>query len=159
MPFSLPPNQLELGARRSAVIARLSGLPPFHPATVKLLALTAESDPAPEDFERAFGSDPALASDLLARANSPLYALRGRINNLRHAIALLGLDTVRSLGLTAAMGAYVRRGPAARVVRSVWSHSLATALIADAIGRAQGEPGASLYTARACCTMSGAWGC
>jgi putative nucleotidyltransferase with HDIG domain len=138
---------LEHGARRSAVVARLSKLPPFHPAAVKLLALSADSDPSIVDFERAFGSDPALASDLLTMANSPLYGLRSRIDNLRHAIALLGLDTIRSVALTVAMGAYIRTGPARRVVRSVWVHSLATALIAEAIGKAQGEPGPSLYTA------------
>ena len=129
------------------MIARLSKLPPFHPATVKLLTLSADSDSAVGDFERAFGSDPALASDLLKVANSPLYGLRSRIDNLRHAIALLGLETVRSLALTVAMGAYVRTAPARRVVHSVWSHSLAVALIAEAVGRAFGEPGPSLYTA------------
>jgi HD-like signal output (HDOD) protein len=129
------------------VVARLSKLPPFHPAAVKLLTLSADSDPSVQDFERAFGSDPALASDLLAMANSPLYGLRSRIDNLRHAIALLGMDAVRSLAMTVALGAYVRTAPARRVVRAVWSHSLATALIAEAIGKAQGEPGPTLYTA------------
>jgi putative nucleotidyltransferase with HDIG domain len=57
------------------------------------------------------------------------------------------MDNVRSLTLTIAMGAYVGSGPARRVVKSVWSHSLATAFIAEAIGRAQNEPGPSLYTA------------
>ena len=136
-----------MGAQRSAVVARLSKLPPFHPAAVKLLTLSAGSDPSMGDFERAFGSDPALASDLLTMANSPLYGLRSHIDNLRHAIALLGLDTVRSLALTIAMGAYVRSGPARGAVRSVWTHSLATGLIADAIGRVQGDPGPSLYAA------------
>jgi putative nucleotidyltransferase with HDIG domain len=145
--MSLPPSELELGARRSAVVARLSKLPPFHPAAVKLLTLTADSDPSVKDFEKAFGADPVLASDLLVMANSPLYGLRSRIDNLRHAIALLGLDTVRTLALTVALGAYVRSVKARRLVRPVWAHSLATALIAEAIGKAQGEPGPSLYTA------------
>jgi len=144
--ISLPLSELQLGARRSTVVARLAKLPPFHPAAVKLLALSGERDPSLENFERAFGSDPALACDLLAMANSPLYGLRSRIDNLRHAIALLGMDVIRSLAVTIAMGAYARSGPARGVVRSVWAHSLATALIAEAIGRAQGESGASLYT-------------
>ena len=147
MSVPLPITELESGARRSAVIARLSKLPPFHPAAVKLLTLSANSDATLADFERAFGCDPALASDLLVVANSPLYGLRARIDNLRHAIVLLGMDTVRSITLTVALSAYVRSGPARRVVRSVWAHSLATALVAEAIGKAQGEPGPSLYTA------------
>lgn len=147
MPITLPPSELDQGARRSSVIARLSKLPPFHPAAVKLLAMSADSDSGIRDFERAFGSDPALASDLLVMANSPLYGLRARIDNLRHAIALLGLDTVRSLSITVAMGAYVRTGHARRVVQAVWAHSLATAFIAETIGKAQGEPGPALYTA------------
>lgn len=145
--ISLPINELQLGARRATVVARLSKLPPFHPAAVKLLTLSAERDPLMRDFERAFGSDPALASDLLTVANSPLYGLRSRIDNLRHAIALLGMETVRSLALTIALGAYVRSDAARGVVRSVWSHGLATALISEAIGRTQGEPGPALYAA------------
>jgi putative nucleotidyltransferase with HDIG domain len=145
--ISLSVKELEAGVQRATVIARLAKLPPFHPAAVKLLALSADSDPAMTDFERAFGADPALASDLLVLANSALYGLRTRVDNLRHAIALLGLDTVRSLTLTVALGAYVRSGQSRKVVQSVWAHSLATAHIAEAIGRAQGEPGPSLYTA------------
>lgn len=145
MQISMPPSDLDSRAQRSAVIARLSRLPPFHPAAVKLLALSAESNSAIADFERAFGSDPALASDLLVMANSPLYGLRTRIDNLRHALALLGLESARSLALTVALGAYVRTSATRRAVESIWSHSLATALIAEAIGLAQGEPGPSLY--------------
>lgn len=99
------------------------------------------------DFERAFGSDPALAADLLAIANSALYGLSTRIDNLRHAIVLLGPEAVRSLAVMAALGAYVRSSPALGAVRSIWSHSLATAVIGEAIGKAQGEPGPAVYAA------------
>ena len=147
MALTLPVSELESGARRSAVIARLSKLPPFHPAAVKLLAISASADSEVGDFERAFGSDPVLASDLLQVANSPLFGFRSRVHNLRHAIALLGLDAVSSLAVTIAMGSYVRSGKSRHAVQTVWAHSLATAIISQAIGRVLGEPGLSLYTA------------
>ena len=145
--FSLSPSALESGARRSAVIARLSKLAPFQPAAVKLLTLSGDTATGLAEFERAFGSDPALAANLLALANSPLYGLETRIDNLRHAVMLLGFDTVRSLALTVAMSAYVRGTAAQRVAQVVWSHGIATGIIAEAIGRARGEAGSSLYAA------------
>lgn len=145
--LALPAIQSDASAQRAAVIARLSKLPPFNPAAVQLLAISAAADSTPEDFERAFRADPAMASDLLTVANSPLYGLRARVDNIRHAIALLGLDTVRALAVTVAMGAYVRTVKARQAVQAVWSHSIATAVIAETIGRVMGEPGPALYTA------------
>jgi len=129
----------------SAVFDRLTKLPPFHPAAMKLLTISGESETAISEFEKAFKSDPALTADLLMVANSAAFGFRARVDNIRHALSLLGLERVRSLGFTIAMSMYVRNVPGKEEVRSVWAHSTATAVIADVLGRAYGSQ--PMYTA------------
>lgn len=129
----------------SAVSDRLTKLPPFHPAAMKLLTISGESETAITEFERAFKSDPALTADLLMVANSAAFGFRARVDNIRHALSLLGMERIRSLGFTIAMSMYVRNVPNKDDVRSVWAHSTASAVIADVLGRAYSSHG--LYTA------------
>jgi HD-like signal output (HDOD) protein len=133
---------------QSAVLQRLAKLPPFPPAALRLLSVSAETGTAIEDFERVFMSDPALAADLLAVANSAAFGLRMRVESIRHAVTLLGLETVKSVGFTVAMGFYMRTSaPPMPLVQLVWSHSIATALIAERIGALEGLSLQGLYTA------------
>ena len=134
------PNQ-----EHSAVSDRLTKLPPFHPAAMKLLTISGESETAITEFERAFKSDPALTADLLMVANSAAFGFRARVDNIRHALSLLGLERVRSLGFTIAMSMYVRNVPNKDDVRAVWAHSTAAAVIADVLGRIYSSQ--ALYTA------------
>jgi len=133
-----PPGQ------QSAVYVRLSKLPPFRPAALKLLNISVESGTAMQDFEQIFKSDPALSADLLLVANSLQFGLRARIETIKHALAYLGLERVRSLGCTIAFSFFVRNMPRSEYLRTVWAHSIATAVIAEAAespGHSQ-----SLYT-------------
>ncbi len=76
-----------------------------------------------------------------------MFGFQNRVDSIRHAIALMGIDGVRSLSFTIAMGCYVRGTVTTTAVRSVWNHSLATAVIAEAIGAALGNNVPFLYTA------------
>ena len=140
-------NETDRLAHRSIAMSRLSKLPPFRPTAMQLLMVSTESDSAVKDFERAFQGDPALASHLLMVANSPLYGFSSRVDSVKRAIMLLGLEGVRSLSFTIGLGTYVKGAAASAVVRSVWNHSLATAVIAEAIGKASGHDVPFLYTA------------
>ena len=89
-------------------------------------------------FEQTFGSDPALATDLLVLANSAEFGLRSRIETIRHALVVLGLERVRSLAFSIAMRSYVNTSPRRQDLQPVWSHSIASAIIADQLT----DPGA-----------------
>jgi putative nucleotidyltransferase with HDIG domain len=131
----------------SEVTNRLAQLPAFHPTALKLLTISTETGTAMEEFEDTFKSDPALASELLLTANSVEYGLRSEVESIRHALTLLGLERVSSLSFTIAMKFYMRNTPRRQVIHPVWSHSVATALIAETLGRAFRVPSRSLYTA------------
>jgi putative nucleotidyltransferase with HDIG domain len=84
---------------------------------------------------------------LLLAANSAEFGFQAEIDNISHALALLGLEKVSSLAFTIAMAFYMRKSPRRQVLHPVWSHSVASALIAEALGQALHMPLPSLYTA------------
>jgi HD-like signal output (HDOD) protein len=128
---------------RVTAFQQLSRLPPFHPAAMKLMAIFSESDSAIEDFERVFRSDPALSADLLVMANSAAFGVRMRVGSIRHALTVLGLDRVRDLAINVMLAGYMRKQPIDQV-RSIWSHSVAAAVTAEALGHIYRVPG--MYT-------------
>jgi HD-like signal output (HDOD) protein len=127
-------NGADAGAQRSAAAIRLSKLPPYRPSALKLLNISSDVDAPVSAFEQAFKSDPALTTDLLLVANSAQFGLRCQVATIRHAIAYLGLERVRHLASTIAFGYYVRQVPRGAYLDSVWSHSIATATIAELMG-------------------------
>ena len=129
------------------VFNRLSRLPALRPSTLKLLSISIESDSAIADFENVFKSDPVLTTDLLILANSPIFGVRATVNSIRHAIALLGMERIRSLAFAVAVKGYMRTGRWADALQVSWRHSIATAVIAEALGNAEANPIPLLYTA------------
>jgi hypothetical protein len=109
-------------------------LPLFHPVTLKLPDISADCESPLSAAEEVFRSDPALTADLLRKANSVEFGLQSRIETIRRALTYLGLQRVRSLATAIACGFYVRNSPPTEDMRAVWCHSVATAVIANAIG-------------------------
>ena len=128
-----------------AVIAgKLSKLPPFGPAVMKLLSISLDEESVLDLFEEVFKSDPALTAELLVMANSAAFAGRSRVETIGVAIRYLGPERVRSMAATSALRSHTQRGQPDQYVASVWAHSIATAVAAEALGNACGRRG--LYT-------------
>ena len=130
--------------QQAGVSERLSKLPPFRPASLRLLAVSTDGYSAMDDFSRIFTADPAMAADLLLVANSMEFGSRSRIETIRHALSFLGLERVRSLASTIAVSAGVHQAPH-ESVRPLWLHSIASAVIAEKLGTMHGVQG--IYTA------------
>lgn len=130
-----------------SIFNRLSRLPALRPSTLKLLSISVESDSAIADFEGVFKSDPVLATDLLILANSPVFGVRATVQSIRHAIALLGMERIRSLAFAVAVKGYMKTGRWGDAMQGAWRHSIATAVIAEALGAAADTPVPLLYTA------------
>jgi HD-like signal output (HDOD) protein len=135
----------ELSDRQGLAFRRLCNLPRLNPGATRLLAVSAESDTEIEQFEEIFGSDPALTSELLLVANSAEFGLRGSAPNIKFALMLLGTQRVRSLAVTLALNRYARAAGSSG--KPLWEHSVATAVIAEELGRQYGAQTAHLYTA------------
>ena len=130
-----------------SVFNRLSRLPALRPSTLRLLSISVDSDSAMSEFENVFKSDPVLAADLLILANSPAFGVRATVHNIRHAVALLGLERIRSLAFAVAVKGYLRSGRWTDALRVSWRHSIATAVVAEALAAAEDTSVPLLYTA------------
>jgi HD-like signal output (HDOD) protein len=135
------------GLQPDGVVIRvkLCNLPPLNAIANRILALSADADVDLKQLAAVMECDPAFAADVLFLANSSLYGFPSRMQVLRHAIALLGLDCIKTLAMTFAMRSFVAEG--SQLVRQCWRHSAACALIAKEISPALGMAGDRAYTA------------
>jgi HD-like signal output (HDOD) protein len=133
--------------RTEHTLNSLNRLPAFSETAVKLLTKPFGVEDSIGEIEASFRSDPVLASQLLTAANSAAFGFRARVGTIRHALAVLGVDRIRALVATIATSAYMRQFPL-EVVRPIWSHSIATAVIAEHLaGYSDRLSGSALYTA------------
>jgi len=140
-------DPVDLSRHRQHTLQRVRSLPPFPATAAKLLAISSDSETAMRDFESVFKADPALATELLRAANSAEFGFRAKIASIRHALALMGLEAVRSLAFRLSLHAYAGRSPHSVAIQPIWAHSLATAVIAERLGRLANAQVPLLYTA------------
>ena len=111
-------------------LGELAKLPPFRPVVIRLLRLFDRPEVRIAEICALVEADPAMASEILAVVNSPLFAMRQTVCHPAHAITLLGADRTKSLAATLAMRSLMLGGPRTAIVRRFWIHSIATATIA-----------------------------
>lgn len=86
-------------------ILRKSARPANALAVLALVAETQRQDVSVDRLEQVIGGDPSLAYRVLAVVNSSAFGLDRRVESLRHAIVLLGINQVRHLAVLLAMTA------------------------------------------------------
>ena len=133
------------GGDTAVIPVRLCALPPFHSAVMQLLSANTAQDLEPERIVDLVKGDPALAAEVLFLANSSLFGFPSRIQGLRHAVALLGVERVKTLALTVAMRLLLGKG--GPTVDYCWTHSAACAVIAAEISPLFDESEDAAYTA------------
>ncbi|MCC7174563.1 MAG: HDOD domain-containing protein [Bryobacterales bacterium] len=109
----------------------LRELPPFPAIATKLLRLFADDDVEIREVVNLIRADTAFSSELLRVANSPIYGLRSQVSSVQHAVVILGFDRMRSFAMTISMKNFLRTAMRIDVLRRVWRHSLACALVAE----------------------------
>ncbi len=80
-----------------SIAEKTGDLPPI-PATA-LMALRMTEDPvvSSRDLQSVISRDQALSARILRIVNSPLYGLRAEISTISHAVAILGMEKLRSI--------------------------------------------------------------
>lgn len=121
------------GNLKERAIRTLAQLPPFSPILNRLLASLAKEDVSFIKLGDLIEKDPVLAGNLLHLVNSALYARRGSINSVRHALSLLGINKLRNVVL----GMSISRMWNQVKTPQTWSmarfnmHSAATGILSD----------------------------
>lgn len=103
---AVPPAGAGPGNLQQKIKARidaLSYLPTTAAVAVKFVELGKNPDADPADYARVIQADSALSSKLLALANSSWAGVRTKVTNIRMAVNLLGLGTVRTLAISYCM--------------------------------------------------------
>jgi len=121
---------LESSHVETAELGDLAKLPPFRPVVITLLKLFDQPEVTLQEVCSLVEADPAMASELLAIVNSPLFPIRQTVSRPSHAITLLGTERTKSLAATLAMRSLMTGGPRIPIVRRFWMHSVATATLA-----------------------------
>lgn len=125
------------GAFRVKALRALGNLPPFSPILNRLMATLAGENVSFSKLGDLIEKDTVVAGNLLHLVNSALYARRGTINSVRHALSLLGIDKVRN----AVLGMSLTRMWSKIEVPRCWSmagfdmHSAAVAILSDLLAQ------------------------
>ena len=114
----------------------LDKLPPFPWIATRLMQMYAEPDVSISEIGRIIALEPVFTARVLQMANSPLFAIRANIKSLSHAIILLGLNRVKAITITRALGDFVAPALKIKALRACWQNSLAGAILSEKLARA-----------------------
>jgi HD-like signal output (HDOD) protein len=124
-------------ALREKALRCLGGLPPFSPILNRVLASLAGEDVSFAKLADLMEKDTVVSGNILHLVNSALYARRGTINSVRHALSLLGINKLRN----AVLGMSLTRVWNKAQPAAAWSmarfnlHSAATAILSDLLAQ------------------------
>ena len=124
---------------------KLCNLPPFPAVANEVLSLVGNPGCDLRRVAAAFQRDPAFAAEVLVFANSPMIGLRSRVHSIVQALAVLGLDRIRSLAVTVALRSVM--GTPGPSLRQTWGHAAACAIVCQELARAFGVASDHAYTA------------
>lgn len=122
-------------------------LPPFPQVAIRVLQLTNNENVQLHQLSELISTDAAFASEVLTIANSLLYAPRFPARTILQAIAVLGGNHLQGMCLTVGIRCYLGSSLKHPVIRNVWRHNLACALISKELAAAGFMDKETAYTA------------
>lgn len=112
-------------------IAEFGDLPTLAPVAVEVLRLADDNRATLEDIGEVISRDPALSTQILRVANSPMYGMGGEVSSLGRAAAVLGLRTVKLLSLSFSLVA--RPDDSDAFGQRIWRHTLIKSALARSL--------------------------
>jgi putative nucleotidyltransferase with HDIG domain len=124
--------------RLRTIVQTTTDLAPLKAVATRAIQLAEDERSAAMDLATVISSDQALTARLLKLSNSAYYGYARRISNVREAVILLGMRTVRSVAISTAIIDAVRL-PHLETTRFdqdlFWAHSVTVGIIAEVIAR------------------------
>ena len=90
-------------------LEKCSNLPSLPAVALQVLKLCQGEDLDLAQIAKVITNDPALSAKMLRLVNSPSYGLRQQVKTISHALALLGVNAVRTLALSFSLASDLRR--------------------------------------------------
>ncbi|MEQ1885985.1 MAG: HDOD domain-containing protein [Bryobacteraceae bacterium] len=122
---------------KETALKAISALPPFSPILNKLMATLADENVSFTQVAALIEKDTVVAGNILHLVNSALYARRGTINSVGHALSILGIVKLRNavLGMSISKMWTQVRTPASWSMARFNMHSVATAILCDLLAQ------------------------
>lgn len=124
-------------------LAHCTDLPSPSGIATRIIELCQRPDTSVADVTKVIHLDPALSSKMMRVANSPLYARKRKILNLRQAIALFGLNGTLTLALAFSLVIKVKNSGSQQGGLQhdrYWRRCLASAVCSQILGEHLGIP-------------------
>jgi HD-like signal output (HDOD) protein len=131
-------STVDIQIRRERRVSELiSLLPPISDTVSKLLVSLTREDFSLQEISALIEKDAALAAHVLRVANSALYARRGEVCSVTHAISVLGAERLRNSALTLSVNRLINQArlPTTLSAASFNIHCLATATMSDLLAQ------------------------
>ena len=110
-------------------ILQTAQLPALPQSAIKLLELSRDPENGPPEFAVPIEADPGLAGQILKFVNSSYFGFSREIGNVRMAITLVGIRTIKNFSLWSAVFSLLpnpKCGPFD--LKALWQDSLRRAL-------------------------------
>jgi c-di-GMP-related signal transduction protein len=114
-------------------------VPSHRLATLRLLTELTRDDVSVQDIERLVAQDMSMAYRVLRCINSSFYNLPRKVESIRQAVVILGLDQLRQLCALVALQGFDDRPPSLLVV------AMARARMCEQLSRLAGAPDSGPY--------------
>jgi HD-like signal output (HDOD) protein len=114
-------------------------LPALPQSAIKLLELSQNPDNGPAEFATPIEVDPGLAGQVLRFVNSSFFGFSHEISNVKMAITLVGMRTIKNFSLWSAVFSLLpnpKCGPFD--LKSLWQDSLRRGLFARSMAKQMG---------------------
>jgi HD-like signal output (HDOD) protein len=115
---------------------------PNLPVSVqKIMTMVYDTRSSAKEISELAISDPVLATNILKQVNSSFYSFQKKIDNLNHAIILIGFNEVRNIALHCGMAKVVSGLEVGDLIttKDLWTHSYCVALGCDYWGKKLGR--------------------
>ncbi|MCC7492053.1 MAG: HDOD domain-containing protein [Fimbriimonadaceae bacterium] len=130
-------QELYASPRLSALVGGAQAVPAMPRLYMELMDVLRQENSDAADVAGVIEQDPGMTAKILQWVNSPFFGLRHRVMAAEQAVALLGLETIRQLVLSAQVFTQFRVGDVPGFdAEFVAQHSLAVALQARAVAQA-----------------------
>ncbi len=108
-------------------------LPSVPVVLMKILQLVDDDRASARKLEDLILHDPSLSVRILKLANSAFYSFRSEVRTISHAIALLGLNLVKSLAIGVSIFESFTKGmrSEAAYITQLWMHSFAVGMLSQ----------------------------
>src|SRR4029078_2007118 len=107
-------------------LEQYSTLPTLPAVGIRVLQLCQSDDLDLAQIAATIGKDPALSAMVLRLVNSPVFGLRNEVRTVPHALALLGLNAVRTLALSFSLVRDLRKSQQTGLA-TYWKRSIISA--------------------------------